>query len=310
MIPTFLFLFFISLISSVQPFRFVAPRAEPPPSLGIRRTIFTQQVGGKPYKWYTYGAVVTYNDKVAKLFPEDAQIAGLAYQAWGEAKELNSDDDYPFAGMSVLLVDNQAIFASPLKQTGNQGVIAHTDGQPSPFFFEDIVPANAPVKQQLLACALENNREGKSRHNTHGNCGEIVTMQMWHLNHPNTEWDKGAGARVTYWYNARGSTINPCKGGNKPYRWGCMQWAEQNGISWVDEDHSPDMMEMSTHIPGESVSFDTLWCEGWEERPENLLSYRPPTPPPPPKRKLSPSFDAEDGFDSDEWDDAWLKLLG
>lgn len=119
---------------------------------------------------------MTYDDEVNKLFPEDAQIAGLAYQASVEAGAIDSDPRYQVAGMAVLLVGKQAIFASTLRTIGNSGV-RHQD-QRAPNFFEDIIPASAPMKQQLLACALQNGSNGKNQHENKGNCGETVAMQV------------------------------------------------------------------------------------------------------------------------------------
>jgi hypothetical protein len=185
----FLLLFLLDLPFLVLSFRFNVPRADTSPPLGIQRTIFTQQLTSKPYNWFFYGSVVTFDENFDKLFPEDAQVAGLAYQAFEEYKRLMPENRYATAGMNVLLIGNEAIFSYPLRQTGNIG--ARAEEQEVPAFFYDIVPANAEVHQQLLACRLQMNIPGvKDRHNTNEICGEIVGMQVGCPQHQLLVWMK------------------------------------------------------------------------------------------------------------------------
>jgi hypothetical protein len=161
------------LFQSVDSLRFLAPRTQ---SLGITRQVFTQNThGGRPYNWYFYNAVVTYSDQATKLFPNDAQVAALVYQGYQEAKSL-SNTEYVVSGMCVLLVGDQAIFASTLRGTGNEGVIDKSNEIP-PNFFYDIIPADAPLQKQLLECKIAFGGS-RNRHRTNGNCGEIVAMQV------------------------------------------------------------------------------------------------------------------------------------
>ncbi|KAF1849906.1 uncharacterized protein K460DRAFT_350038 [Cucurbitaria berberidis CBS 394.84] len=283
------FLFLSHLLCSVQSLRFIIPRADPP-QLGIQRSTFTQHThGGKLYNWYMYSAVVTYSDNVNTLFKDDAQVAGLAYQAFEEALRL-SQDPFSVTGVAVLLVGNQAIFATTLKNFGNTGVL-DTRYQFPPNFFYDIIPSNAALHQQLLACQIAyGGRNFKHIHK--GNCGEIVAMQIWHLANPEKVWPKDAGARTAFWSNT-GQTWPPCNANDAPNAWGCKQWAGYNGISWPQRNFvGKDSVTLSTHTPVQSVSYNSLWCEGWEERANN----RPPSP------------DLDEGIDSDEWEAAMQGL--
>jgi hypothetical protein len=176
----FLLLFVLDIPYLALSLRFNTPRANDPPSLGIQRVEFSQLYNGKPWRWYFYTSVVKYSDDVQKLFPEDAQIAGLAFQAFDEASALNRDRSHPFTGMNVLLVGNQAIFSSPLRSKhGNSDV--HGKNVVAPNFFYDIVPTTAPIRQQLLACAIADGRRGTFLHSTKGNCGEILGMQVSYI---------------------------------------------------------------------------------------------------------------------------------
>jgi hypothetical protein len=172
----FLLLLVLDLPSLILSLRFNIPRADGPPSLGIRRVDFSQHVNGKSFRWYFFTSVVTYSENVQKLFPEEAQVAGLAYQAYDEAFALLVDDIHKIEGMNVLLVGNQAIFSSPLKVS--YGSVKDAGVQKAPNFFYEIVPTTAAIRQQLLACSIADGRNGIEKHSTKGNCGEIVGMQV------------------------------------------------------------------------------------------------------------------------------------
>jgi hypothetical protein len=166
----FILLLLSLLLRSVDSLRFLVPRTQ---SLGITRQVFTQNThGGRPFNWYFYNAVVTYSDQATNLFPNDEQVAGLAYQGYQEAYALSLGTDFSVTGVCVLLVGDQAIFASTLRGTGNRGV------EIAPNFFYDIIPTDAPLQKQLLECQLSFGGPNNNPHSTNGNCGEILAMQV------------------------------------------------------------------------------------------------------------------------------------
>jgi hypothetical protein len=109
------------------------------------------------------------------------------------------------------------------------------------------------------------------------------------------------------------------RGGGNIRKWGCLQWATQNGVSWVEEEYGynrPDkpQVKMNVHAPSKTTVIDTLWCSGWQERPENLVPFIPkpspsPSPSPTPKNNKRPAspYDLDDE-DVADWLEAWKSI--
>ncbi|KAH9864718.1 hypothetical protein J1614_010654 [Plenodomus biglobosus] len=244
--------YLLSIFHLVEPLRFLQPRAGPQP-LGIQPIVFQKFWKGKPHDFYFFSSIVTYPGNVRELFPTDEQLGGLVKQAFDEAVGQSSETHLAPSGMGLLVVGNQAIFSSPLISQYPQGV--DKEGE-KPQFFYDIVPSSSEVRQQLLECVIKD--AINERHSHGGRCGEIVAMQTW---------SRDLGAKTSYWLKASGGTIRPCSEA-KP--WGCARWVAKFGI----EESKPGLkvgdLVMSTQVPSRTTSYQDLFCEGWEERLENV----------------------------------------
>jgi hypothetical protein len=65
-----------------------------------------------------------------------------------------------------------------------------------------------------------------------------------------------------------------------------------------------DQFQMSTHVPISSVSYETLWCDGWEEKDRNRAVPLPPSP------ATEEPDDYGPGFEIDEVEEALRKMNG
>ncbi|KAI8938762.1 hypothetical protein NX059_004628 [Plenodomus lindquistii] len=270
-----LFILFSHLIYYAHTLSFAVPRADPP-DLGIEFQDFEMPWKKESYKWFFYSSVVTYSEDVNDLFKTDAQVVGLVQQAVEEAQRLQiaRADETRIVGMSVLLVGKEATFASTLRSYPNQQNKRKRD-EKAPSFVYDILPTDGPLANELLACQISHKASTNvnTRHAVEANCGEIIAMQLWHLAHPDEEWNKNAGARTAHWSATARKVFAPCKGvqGNK---WGCDQWATRMGITWPKGTFQNQELEQSMHEPAEIKNYKTLWCNTYKQREENRI----PTP--------------------------------
>jgi hypothetical protein len=172
----FRLLFWLILSPFVHPYALLSPRAA---NLGIQFNLFKGKVGETTYSYAFYGGVAEYEKNVVDLFPNEdiwPYIAGLCDKALTEAKKLleeqkakNGGTYHPLTGMDTFVVGNKVYFASPL---------AGAWGNSAKYFFYEVMPEREPLRRQLQKCQLEASVKQDKEHRIHGNCGELVNMQV------------------------------------------------------------------------------------------------------------------------------------
>lgn len=179
----------IFLLGVTQALHTLSSRADP--ILNIQKIAFSLKKDDSTIEYGFYGIFVKFSEDSQKIFARDEHVAGLALKAYEEAKAVKEEEEKPtneqlgLAGMAVLLVGDEAYFASPMRRIWTTD-LSNSKDVPQ-YFMYDVLGGNVPLRQQLLQCRLQvvndtPNEKSKPRikpqHNNNGNCGEIVAMQV------------------------------------------------------------------------------------------------------------------------------------
>lgn len=114
----YFYVIFTFLLGITQSLHIPSPRVDP--FLNIQKITFPYHRDDATFDYGFYGVVIKFSENAQGIFARDEQVAGLALQAYEEARAVK-ENEINLSGMAVLLVGDEAYFASPMGRIGKPG---------------------------------------------------------------------------------------------------------------------------------------------------------------------------------------------